>query len=193
MLKGIVKTINMPPTIIPSSSESITKQISVIAKLNGRKYLAREVVFMIWYFPANNYLFKVSSLSTIIRCDSCSNEGSRTMWMTLFAVFIVKCEHVLHIVLIVDFEQLNVCRVHIKITNTFKIKIRYLMRYVAVFSVWKKFINKLDVNLYHRDPMDKSVRNSWAGVYFRRWLWLQRCGSHLNICIFTDFAHWKTN
>ena len=146
---------------------------------------------MIWYFPANNYLFKVSSLSTIIRCESCSNEGSRMMWMTLFAVFIVKCEHVLHIVLIVDFEQLSVCQVHIKITNTFKSKIRYLMHYVVVFSVWKKFINKLDVNLYHRNPMDKSVRNSWEGVYFRRWLWLQRCGSHLNICLFTDFARWK--
>ena len=47
MLKGIVKTINMPPTIIPSSAESIAKQISVIAKLNVRKYLAREVAFMI--------------------------------------------------------------------------------------------------------------------------------------------------
>ena len=34
-------------------------------------------------------------------------------------VFIVKCEHVLHIVLTVDFEKANVCWVHIENVNTF--------------------------------------------------------------------------
>ena len=50
-------------------------------------------------------------------------------------VFIVKCEHVSHIALIVDFEQTNVCWVHIEDTNTFEGKIRYIMRYVEVFLV----------------------------------------------------------
>ena len=50
-------------------------------------------------------------------------------------VFIVKCEHVSLFVLTVDFEQANVYLVNIKNTNTFEGKIRFLMRYVVVFSV----------------------------------------------------------
>ena len=50
-------------------------------------------------------------------------------------VFIVKYEHVSHFVLIIDFEQTNVCWVHIENVNTFEGKNRYIIRYVAVFSV----------------------------------------------------------
>ena len=50
-------------------------------------------------------------------------------------VFIVKYGHVSHIALIVDFEQSNVCWVHVENTNTFEGKIRYIKLYVAVFSV----------------------------------------------------------
>ena len=48
-------------------------------------------------------------------------------------VFIVTCEHISLFVLIVHFEQANVCRVHFEKTNTFDEKIGYLMRYFVVF------------------------------------------------------------
>ena len=49
------------------------------------------------------------------------------------SVFIVNCEHISNFVLIVDFEQVNVCWVHIEKTNTFEDKIGYNMRYEVVF------------------------------------------------------------
>ena len=48
-----------------------------------------------------------------------------------FGVFIVNCEHISHFVLIVDFEQVNVCWVHMEETNTFEDQIRYIMRYAV--------------------------------------------------------------
>ena len=49
------------------------------------------------------------------------------------SVFIVNCEHISNFVLIIDFEQANVCCVNIEKINTFEDKIRYNMRSVAVF------------------------------------------------------------
>ena len=40
-----------------------------------------------------------------------------------------------NITLIVDCEQVDVCWVHIENANTFEGKIRYIICYVAVFSV----------------------------------------------------------
>ena len=48
-------------------------------------------------------------------------------------VFIVNCEHISNFVLIVDFEQANVCLAHIEKLNTFEDKIGHIMRYVVVF------------------------------------------------------------
>ena len=59
------------PILVPSSTKRIATQISKIAKLNGRKkFILR--VFVILLVPARNYLFKVSNLSTGIRCESYS-------------------------------------------------------------------------------------------------------------------------
>ena len=44
-------------------------------------------------------------------------------------VFIVNCEHISHLVLIVDFEQANVCWIHIEKKNTFQQKIGYIMNF----------------------------------------------------------------
>ena len=60
---------------------------------------------------------------------------ARTMPVASSRIFIVNCEHISNFVSIVEFEQANVCWVHIEITNTFEGKIGYMMRYVAVFSV----------------------------------------------------------
>ena len=43
------------------------------------------------------------------------------------SVFIVKCKHISHFVLTDDFEQANVCWVHIKNASTFEGKIKYIM------------------------------------------------------------------
>ena len=79
--------------------------------------------------------FKVSNLSTRIRCESCSI--LRISMLTIFqrrsSVFIINCEHISHFVLIVHFEQANVCLVHIEKSDTFEDKIRRIMRYVVVF------------------------------------------------------------
>ena len=48
--------------------------------------------------------------------------------------FIVKYKHASHFVLNADFEQANVCWVYIENTNT-EGEIKYIMGYVAVFSV----------------------------------------------------------
>ena len=43
------------------------------------------------------------------------------------SVLIIKCKHVSHFVAIDDFEQANVCWVHIENTSTFEGKIEYSM------------------------------------------------------------------
>ena len=52
-------------------------------------------------------------------------------WLIL--AFIVNGEHTSHFFLMDEFEQANVCSVHIENTNTSEAKIRYLMCYVVVF------------------------------------------------------------
>ena len=49
---------------------------------------------------------------------------------------IVNCERIVNILnffLIINFEQANVCWVHVEKKNTFEDKIEYIMNYVAVF------------------------------------------------------------
>ena len=77
---------------------------------------------MISFVPARNYLFKVSNLSKRIRFKGCSI--LRISMLTIFSikdvsgvvsgVFIVNCKHISNFVLLVDFEQANVCLVHIE-------------------------------------------------------------------------------
>ena len=49
------------------------------------------------------------------------------------SVLIVNCEDTSNFVLIVDFEQTNVCCDNIEEINTFEDRIRYIMRYVVLF------------------------------------------------------------
>ena len=146
-------------------------------------------------------LFKVSNWSTRIRCENCLRLRMKTPgrcgWR-YSSVFIVNCAHISNFVLIVEFEEANVCWVHIEKKNTFEDKIGHVMRCVAVFSVWTKFINKWHLNLYHHNSTGESLRNFCEGVYFRHWFWPKRLSSHSNvhlvyIYLFTDFACWKTN
>ena len=121
--------------------------------------------------PEKNYLFKGSNWSIRIRCENCPRLRMKTIewcqWLHS-SVFIVNCEYISSFVLIVEFEQANVCWVYIEKKNTFEEKVGYIMRYVAVFSVWTKFNNKWHLNLYHHNTTGESMRNICEGVYFRR-------------------------
>ena len=129
----------MPPILVPCSAKRISTQILVIAKLSGRKDFILRTFFMILYVPAR------SNWRAKIRCESCSKLRTKILERCQSrhsCVFIVNCEHISSFVLIVEFEQANLCWVHIEKTNSFKDKIGYIIRYVVVFSVWTKFINK---------------------------------------------------
>ena len=140
---------------------------------------------MISSVPATNYLFKGSNWSTRIRCENCSRLRmkilERCQWRHS-SVFIVNYEHSSSFVLIVEFEQANVCWVYIEKKSTLEVKIEYIKRYVAIFSVWSKLFNKWHLNLYHHNPTSESVRKIWEGVYFRSWFWLKRCRLWLFKC-----------
>ena len=129
----------------------------------------------LWYYPYQQGI-------------TCSKLATETQEQ---GVFIVNCKDISVFALIVEFEQANVCWVHIEKSNTFEDMIGYIMRYVLVFSVRTKFIEKWHLNLNHHNPTGESVRN-FSRVYFRRWSCLKRCDL-LYTCLFTDFAHWKTN
>ena len=62
----------MPPIFVPSSAKRISRRISVIEKLSGRKDFIWEAFFMILFVSARNYLFKFSNWRPKIRCESCS-------------------------------------------------------------------------------------------------------------------------
>ena len=146
----------MPPILVSSSAKHIATHILVIAKLSGTRDFILGGFVCDTNVPARNYLFKVSNWSTRIRCENCSKLRIKTLERCQWRhsnVFIVNCEHISSFVLIVEFEQANVCWVHIEKTNTFEDKIGYIMRYVAVFSVWTKFINKWHLNLSHHNPL----------------------------------------
>ena len=133
------------PVLVPSSAKRISTQILVIAKLKEPKVFFFEALFVISFVPARNCLFNVSNWSTKIRCENCSRlriEILKWCHWCHSSVFIGNCKHISNFVLILDFEQANVCWVHIEKINNFEDKIEYLMRYVVALQVWTKFINK---------------------------------------------------
>ena len=105
----------MSSILVPSSAKRIATQILVIAELNGRKYFI---------------------LKRRIMCENCSRLKMKTLERCQWRrcnVCNVNCELISNFLLIVDFEQANVCWVHIEKINTFEDKIGYIMRYVVVF------------------------------------------------------------
>ena len=135
-----------------------------------------ETLFLISSVAVRNYLFKVSNWSVRIRCEICSRLRMNILEWSQWrhsSVFIVYCEHISSFVLVVEFEQANLFWVHIEKTNSFEDKIGYIIRYVLVFSVWTKLINKEHLNLYLHKPTGESVRTLSKGVYFRGWFWLK--------------------
>ena len=172
----------MPPILVPSSTKRIATQILVISKLNGEKIILRGFVCDI--IRLGKELLIQSCLlkhkNKVWKLFKIKNEDARTLEICQCrhsSFFIVNCKDISIFVLIVEFEQGNICWVHIEKSNTFEDEIRYIMCYVVVFSVWTKFIKKWHLNLYHHNPTGESVRN-FSGVYFRCWFWLKRCSPH---------------
>ena len=60
----------MRPILVPSSAKHIATQILVDAKLNGRKYLFGEALFVKSSVPTSKYLFKVSNWNTRSRHEN---------------------------------------------------------------------------------------------------------------------------
>ena len=50
----------------------------------------------------------------------------------ILSIFIVNCKHISNFVLIVDFEQANVCLVHIEKANIFEDKIGHIMNALCI-------------------------------------------------------------
>ena len=123
----------MPSIFAPSSAKCITTQVLLIAKLNERKnFILRDFACDI-IRPSGE--LPIQSLRARIRCENCSKLRIKTLercQLPRSSVFIVNCEHISNFVLIVDFEQANICWVHIEETNSFEDKIRYIMRYVVL-------------------------------------------------------------
>ena len=110
-----------------------------------------EALFVISSVPARNYLFNEKQLkhkNKVWKLFKIKNETLERCQWHHSSVFIVNCEHISSFVLIFEFEQANICWVHIEKTNTFKNKIRYIMHYVVVFSVWKKISQLIPSHLY---------------------------------------------
>ena len=109
-----------------------------------------KALLMISSILARNYLFKVSNWSKTLRCESCSRLRMKTIercqWRH-FSVFIVNCQHYSSFVLIVEYEQANVCWIHIENVKHFWRKDRvYHTLCCSIFSV-KKFISKWHIEL----------------------------------------------
>ena len=125
----------MPPILVPSSAKRITTQILVIAKLNGKNILFSDALFVISSVPTRNYLLKFSNWSTKISCENCLRLRMKTLERCQWrhsSVCIINCEYISNFLLIIDFEQANVCWVYIEKKNIFEDKIRYFMRYFVV-------------------------------------------------------------
>ena len=130
----------MPPILVPSSAKRIATQILVIAKLNQRKrFYFESFLFVILFVRARNYLFRVSNLRTKIRCESCL--VLRMSILTIFnindvngvdLVSLLLTKRISNFVLILDFEQVNLCLVHIEKENIFEDKIGHIMNALCI-------------------------------------------------------------
>ena len=113
----------MSPILVLSSAKHIATLILVITKLSGTRDFVLGGFVCDINVQARNYLFKVKNWSTRIMCENCSKLRIKTLERCQWRhsnVFIVNCEHISSFVLIVEFEQANVCWVHIQKTNTLK-------------------------------------------------------------------------
>ena len=88
-----------------------------------------EALFVISSVPARNYLLNVSHWGTRLRMKTLE----RCQWR-LSSVFVLNSEHISNFVLIVDFEQTNICWVYVEKTNTFADKIGYSICLLQYFK-----------------------------------------------------------
>ena len=129
----------IPPILVPSSAKCIAIQISVIAKLNGRKdFNLRgficDIVCLSKELPVQRKYLKHKKVWKLFNINYVNfNDNQYWKWQSRrSSVFIVNCEHILNFVLAVDFKQINVYLVHVQKKNTFEDKIGHIICYVVV-------------------------------------------------------------
>ena len=138
------------------------------------KILFWEALFVISSVPARNYLFKASNWSTRKRCQECSRlrikELERCRWCHPSA-FIVNCEHISNFLIIVDFQQANVCWVYVGKASSI-VKWGYLDNFkpVYLFIFYEKV---LSVKKYSRAKINqqhkiKQTLNSKGNIFYAR-------------------------
>ena len=132
--------------LVPSFAKRITTYILVTAKLNRRKDFILRGFFVLSSVSTRNYLFKVSNWITKVTCEDCSRLRIKTLewcqWLRS-SFYILNYERISNFLLIIDFEQANICLVNIKNINTFEYKIWYAMRYVVVFKCDQNLLTKV--------------------------------------------------
>ena len=115
----------MPLILVPSFGKRIAAQNLVNATLNEKQRFYSgflyDVIRLFNELAVRSQLLKHKN--KMWKQFKVKNEDTRTMSIASFSLFIVKCEHISKFVLIVDFEHLNVCWIHIEKTNTFEDKI----------------------------------------------------------------------
>ena len=111
---------------------------------------------MISSVPSKNYLFKVSYSRTRIWCENCWGLSMETIvsLQCLHCWLLTYFQHAL----IVDFEQVNVCRVHIGKISTFE---GCIMRYAVVYwNLFKQIAFELISSQPHGWISEKYLRRS---------------------------------
>ena len=160
----------MLPIFVRSSAKHIATQILVIVKLNGRKDFFWETLFVMSSVPIGNYLFKVSNWNTRTRCENCSRLRMNTLEQCQWrrsSVFIVNCTHISNFLLIIEFEQVKVCWVHIEKINTFENKIRFSSN-LSLTKIYKQ----MTFEVIPSQPYGWISEKFCERVYFRLSFWL---------------------
>ena len=111
-------------------------------------------------------------------------------------VFIVKCEYISNFVLVVaDFEQVNICWVHIENTNTLEDLVYHALCFSSL-SV-KKVYEQIAFELISSQPYEWVSEKILQRNELQTLILAKIDAAHIQndllcICLFTDFARWKT-
>ena len=120
-----------------------------------KRFLFQTALFVISFVPARNYLFKVSNLRTRI-----TYESSLILRMSMLKIFNVN--DVSGVVLVSLLLTVDIFQTFFKFLTLNRQKFAWFK-----LKIQNTFINKLRLNLYHRNPTGESVRNFCEGVCFR--------------------------
>ena len=125
-----------------------------------------------YVFPTSNYMFKVNSRNTIAKCEICSKLTTKTPeWRQWYrsGVFIVNFEHISHLVLVFNFEQVNAGCLFLSDIHELRRCIQNPVEHLRWSFLWKQFMaesaeaaRSYDTLLHHSVLQD---------FIFSNWIW----------------------